>query len=125
MTKQSKNPALAAGFLKWLNSSNESIDIFVGAGGFPATTAQLESPEFLNAKPAYFGGQQINKVLVAASKSVLPGWQYLPWQSYANSIYGDAMARVYASHGDLSKGLADWQKANVTYGQQQGFTVKQ
>ena len=123
VTKQSKNPALAAGFLKWLNSSEESIDIFVGSGGFPATVAQLESPDFLNAEPEYFGGQQINQVLVEAAKSVLPGWQYLPWQAYANSIYGDAMGPVYASKGDLADGLTAWQDANISYGQEQGFTV--
>jgi len=125
VTKQSKNPALAAGFLKWLNSSDESVGIFVKSGGFPSTTATLQSSEFLNDKPAYFGGQEINKVLLQAAKSVLPGWQYLPWQPYANSVYGDALGPVYASHGDLSKGLAAWQSANVTYGKQQGFTVKQ
>jgi multiple sugar transport system substrate-binding protein len=123
VTKQSKNPALAAGFLKWLNSSDESIDIFVGSGGFPATTAQLESSDFLNAEPEYFGGQQVNQVLVEAAKSVLPDWQYLPWQAYANSIYGDAMGPVYASHGDLADGLKAWQDANISYGKEQGFTV--
>ncbi|WP_349425955.1 sugar ABC transporter substrate-binding protein [Microbacterium sp. LWS13-1.2] len=123
VTKQSKNPALAAGFLKWLNASDESIDIFVGSGGFPATIAQLESPDFLNAEPEYFGGQQINKVLVEAAKSVVPGWQYLPWQAYANSIYGDAMGPIYASGGDLADGLTAWQDANITYGQEQGFNV--
>lgn len=125
VTKQSKNPALAAGFLKWLNSSDESVGMFVKSGGFPSTTATLQSSEFLNDKPAYFGGQQINKILVQASKSVLPGWQYLPWQPYANSVYGDALGPVYASHGDLAKGLADWQSVNVKYGKEQGFTVKQ
>lgn len=125
VTKQSKNPALAAGFLKWLNSSDESIDIFVGDGGFPSTVAQLESPDFLNAEPEFFGGQQINKVLVEASKSVVPGWQYLPWQAYANSIYGDSMGPIYANHGDIADGLTEWQDANITYGQQQGFTVAQ
>jgi multiple sugar transport system substrate-binding protein len=123
VTKQSKSPALAAGFLKWLNSSDESIDIFVGAGGFPATTAQLESSEFLDAEPEFFGGQQINQVLVEAAKSVLPGWQYLPWQAYANSIYGDAMGPIYADQGDLADGLTAWQDANISYGQEQGFTV--
>ncbi|MEV4689405.1 ABC transporter substrate-binding protein [Microbacterium sp. LWH3-1.2] len=123
VTKQSKSPALAAGFLKWLNSSDESIDIFVGAGGFPATTAQLESSEFLDAEPEFFGGQQINQVLVEAAKSVLPGWQYLPWQAYANSIYGDAMGPIYADRGDLADGLTAWQDANISYGQEQGFTV--
>jgi multiple sugar transport system substrate-binding protein len=123
VTKQSKNPALAAAFLKWLNSSDESIEIFVNDGGFPATIAQLESPEFLNAEPEFFGGQQINQVLVEAANSVLPGWQYLPWQAYANSIYGDAMGPIYADKGDLADGLLAWQDANVSYGQEQGFTV--
>ncbi|GAB95567.1 multiple sugar transport system substrate-binding protein [Kineosphaera limosa] len=80
VVKQSANPALAAGFLRWLNSSDESIDVFLAGGGFPATVKQLNAPAFLEAKSAYFGGQQINKVLVDAAKSVGTGWQYLPWQ---------------------------------------------
>ena len=40
--KQSKNPALAAGFLKWLNSSKESTKVFMESGGFPSTTADLD-----------------------------------------------------------------------------------
>jgi len=124
VTKQSKNPALAAGFLKWLNSSDESIGIFVDGGGFPATVAQLESSDFLNAEPEFFGGQQINKVLVEASKSVVPDWQYLPWQAYANSIYGDAMGPIYADEGDVADGLKAWQDANISYGETQGFTLE-
>ena len=123
VTSQSENPALAAGFLKWLNASDESIEIFLDAGGFPATVAQLESEEFLEYESDYFGGQQINKVLVEAAGSVLPGWQYLPWQPYANSVYGDAMGPVYANGGDLKEGLRTWQEANVSYGQEQGFTI--
>jgi multiple sugar transport system substrate-binding protein len=123
VTTQSENPALAAGFLRWLNSSDESIGIFVDAGGFPSTVAQLESSEFLNAEPEFFGGQQVNKVLVDAAKSVVPGWQYLPWQAYANSIYGDTMGPIYANGGDIADGLAEWQDANIAYGQLQGFTV--
>ncbi|MDR6144019.1 multiple sugar transport system substrate-binding protein [Microbacterium foliorum] len=123
VTKQSENPALAAGFLKWLNSSDESVDIFVGDGGFPATIAHLESSEFLDAEPEFFGGQQINKVLVDAAKSVVPGWQYLPWQAYANSVYGDAMGPIYANRGSIAEGLKAWQDANVTYGEAQGFTL--
>lgn len=121
--KQSKNPALAAAFLKWLNNSDASIDVFLGTGGFPSTTAQLEDPAFLEEAPEYFGGQQINQVLVEASKNVVPGWEYLPYQVYANSIFPDTVGQAYANRSDLNAGLTAWQENLVTYGESQGFEV--
>ncbi|HEX5858765.1 MAG TPA: sugar ABC transporter substrate-binding protein, partial [Microbacterium sp.] len=112
--KQSKNPALAAAFLKWLNADPASIEIFLAAGGFPATTADLESDEFLNKAPDYFGGQKINEVLVDAAGNVPDGWQYLPYQVFANSIFGDTVGQSYANTTDLNEGLADWQEQLVT-----------
>ncbi|MEV8370529.1 sugar ABC transporter substrate-binding protein [Microbacterium sp. NPDC064584] len=122
--KQSKNPALAAAFLKWLNSDPESIKVFLESGGFPATTAELESPEFLGYESEYFGGQKINEVLVDAAKNVPSGWQYLPYQVYANSIFGDTVGQAYKNNSDLNEGLTAWQEQLVDYGNQQGFTVK-
>lgn len=124
VTAQSKNPALAAGFLQWLNSSKASIDVFLASGGFPATVADLNSDAFLNYTSDYFGGQEINKVLVGAAKSVSTGWQYLPWQSYANSIYADTVGKAYLNKTSIADGLAAWQKQNAAYGTEQGFTVK-
>jgi len=123
VTKQSSNPALAAGFLWWLNNSNDSISIFLESGGFPSTTSQLGSDEFLSAEPEYFGGQKINEVLAAAADSVVPGWQYLPFQVYGNSIFGDTVGQAYENHSDLNEGLTTWQDALVEYGNAQGFTV--
>lgn len=122
--KQSKSPELAAAFLRWLNSDPASIKVFLASGGFPATTADLGSSDFINLKSDYFGGQQINQVLVGASKTVSSGWQYLPWQSYANGIYGDTVGKSYLNHSDLNAGLKAWQDQNVAYGKDQGFTVK-
>ncbi|MET0975785.1 MAG: sugar ABC transporter substrate-binding protein, partial [Leifsonia sp.] len=113
--KQSKNPALAAAFLKWLNNDPESIKIFLEKGGFPSTTAELGSDDFLAEAPDYFGGQKINEVLTAAAKDVPTGWQYLPFQVYANSIFGDTVGQAYANQGDLNAGLAEWQKQLVDY----------
>ena len=121
--EQSKNPALAAAFLKWLNNDPESIKVFLEKGGFPATTADLSSDEFLAQAPEYFGGQKINEVLTDAAKNVPTGWQYLPFQVYANSIFGDTVGQSYANKGDLNDGLAEWQKQLVDYGNGQGFTV--
>jgi multiple sugar transport system substrate-binding protein len=121
--KQSKNQALAAGFLKWLNNNEDSIKVFLASGGFPSTTKDLNSSDFLAQAPEYFGGQKINEVLVDGAKNVSTGWQYLPFQVYANSIYGDTVGQSYTSNSSLNPGLEAWQKQLVEYGNQQGFTV--
>jgi multiple sugar transport system substrate-binding protein len=121
--KQSENPALAAAFLRWLNHSEESVGIFLESGGFPATTADLESDQFLNEAPEYFGGQQINQVLVAASENVEPDFQYLPFQVYANSIFADTVGAAYIDQSDLNLGLQAWQEQLVTFGNSQGFQM--
>ncbi|TIH39069.1 ABC transporter substrate-binding protein [Subtercola vilae] len=119
---QSKNQLVAAGFLQWLNSG-PGVSVFLKGGGFPSTTAQLNDPTFLADAPTYFGGQLINKVLLDASNSVVPGWQYLPFQTYANSVFSDTVGQSYANKSDLNKGLAAWQESSVSYGAQQGFAV--
>ena len=121
--KQTENPALAAGFLKWLNNSDESVSTFLAGGGFPSTTADLTSPEFLGYESEYFGGQKINEVLADAANNVVPGWTYLPYQVYGNSIFGDTVGKAYTDKSDLNAALQTWQDALVEYGNAQGFTV--
>ena len=123
--KQSKNPALAAAFLKWMNSSDDGVKTFLDAGGFPSTTAQLNADDFLSQAPDYYGGQKVNQVLVDASKNVGQGWTYLPFQVYANSVFPDTVGKAYTGHSDLNAGLQAWQEKLVAYGNQQGFTVNQ
>ena len=120
--EQSKNKLVAYGFLEFLNGP-EGAAIHAANGGFPSTVADLESEDFLGYESDYFGGQKINEVLVQASKDVVPGWSYLPFQTYANSIYGDTVGQSYANASDLNEGLAAWQEASVQYGIDQGFTV--
>ena len=124
VVKQSKNPALAAAFLRWLNNDDESLKIFAESGGFPSTTAQLTDPAFVGQESEYFGGQKINEVLTQASEDVRPGWSYLPYQVYANSIFGDTVGQSYANGTDLNAGFAAWEDQLKTYGADQGFTLK-
>ena len=62
-------------------------------------------------------------MLTQASKDVSSGWSYLPYQVYANSIFGDTVGQSYANKADLNEGLAAWQSQLVEYGNEQGFTV--
>jgi multiple sugar transport system substrate-binding protein len=120
--KQSENPELAAAFVRWLNH-DEGVEPFLESGGFPATVADLNDPEFVNKEDEYFGGQPVNQVLTEAAGSVVEGWQYLPFQLYANSIFGDTVGAAYVAHSDLDAGLETWQEALVDYGNEQGFQV--
>jgi multiple sugar transport system substrate-binding protein len=83
----------------------------------------LDSSSFLNQAPSHFGGQKINQVLSAAASSVIPGWSFLPFQVYANSIFPDTVGKAYADKFDLNAAINAWLQASATYGQQQGFTV--
>jgi multiple sugar transport system substrate-binding protein len=119
----SEKKALAYGFVKFADV-DDGVKIRTDAGAFPATTATLESADFLGAKPDYFGGQKINEVLADSAKAVATGWSYLPFQVYANSIFNDTVGKAYASGVSLQDGLKAWQDASIKYGKDQGFTVQ-
>ncbi|MEN1974904.1 ABC transporter substrate-binding protein [Cellulomonas sp. P4] len=119
----SQSKDLAYDFLTYL-SNGPGTQIRIDAGGFPATTADLESDAFLGKESEYFGGQKINEVLSQSAADVVEGWQYLPFQVYANSIFNDTVGQAYVSDTTLADGLAAWQEQATTYGNDQGFTVQ-
>jgi multiple sugar transport system substrate-binding protein len=116
------NKALAYAFARYA-TTGAGAQARIGQGAFPATTADLTSPSYLDKAYPYFGGQQINQVLARAAKAVLPGWSYLPFQVYANSIFNDTVGKAYVSGTTLQDGLMNWQGELVTYGNSQGFDV--
>jgi multiple sugar transport system substrate-binding protein len=118
----SKNQLAAAGFLQFMNAG-QGAQISASEGDFPASTAIMASSSFLDVKPAYFGGQAINQVLAKASAQVLPGWSYLPFQVYANSIFPNTVGQAYTGKSTLTAGLAAWQQQSASYGTQEGFSI--
>jgi multiple sugar transport system substrate-binding protein len=118
----SKNQAAAAAFLQWI-STGQGAQLSASTGDFPASTAVLNSSSWQNQPQAYFGGQAINQVLSKASADVLPGWSYLPFQVYANSIFPNTVGQAYTGKGTLSAGLSAWQQQSASYGSQQGFSI--
>jgi multiple sugar transport system substrate-binding protein len=120
---KSTNKTLAYAFVKYANNG-DGVQTRIDNGAFPATTAQLNSPAFLDAKFPYFGGQQANQIFAQSAKNVVSGWHYLPFQVYANSIYKDTVGKAYVSSTTLQDGLKAWQDQSAKYGTDQGFTVK-
>ncbi|MFC8796931.1 extracellular solute-binding protein [Promicromonospora sp. NPDC057138] len=122
VTEASANKELAYAFLNYANIG-DGVSTRLDAGAFPATMRDLTDPAFLAQEPDYFGGQQINRVLADSATHVLPGWQYLPYQAHANSIYPDTVGQAYTGSTSLADGLIDWQDSIAGYGNEQGFTV--
>ena len=118
----SENAELAYAFLDYA-TNGDGVQARIDGGAFPATTADLESDEFRGTESEYFGGQKINEVLADSAANVVEGWQYLPFQVYANSIFNDTVGQAYVSGTTLDEGLAAWQEQSVAYGNDQGFAV--
>ncbi len=123
MEKGPADKALAYGFLKYA-TDGDGVQIRVENGAFPATTKQIESPEFLADEFEYFGGQKANEIFAKSAKGVVTGWSYLPFQVYANSVFNDTVGKAYVSSTPLADGLKAWQDQSAKYGTEQGFTIK-
>ncbi|WP_433795109.1 ABC transporter substrate-binding protein [Actinoplanes sp. CA-252034] len=123
ITEASTKKALSYAFLKYI-AVEDGAQARTDKGAFPATTAQLNADAFKNKEFPYFGGQKVNEVLAESASQVVTGWTYLPFQVYANNIYGDTVGKAYIGQGKLPDGLKAWQDASIKYGQEQGFTVK-
>jgi multiple sugar transport system substrate-binding protein len=117
------NKALAYGFMKYADDG-DGVQVRVDNGAFPATTAQINSPSFLDTGFKYFGGQKANQIFAKSAADVVTGWSYLPFQVYANSIFNDTVGKAYVSSTTLTDGLKAWQDQSAKYGNEQGFTVK-
>ncbi|MBR8742948.1 ABC transporter substrate-binding protein [Nocardiopsis sp. MG754419] len=119
----SENPALAMGFLEWFSTHESSLEAQVADGNFPAQNTTLQDPAYLDEELDYFGGQQAHRVLAEASDQVAEGWEYLPYQVYANSVFGDSVGPRIAAPGPVQEGLEEWGADLRSYGERQGFDV--
>lgn len=119
VTSQSQNKAAAAGILKYLSEGEGRAII----KGFPSTVADLENPEFLDYPFEAYAGQPANQEGALSAENVVEGWQYLPYQGYANNVFGDSVGKALGSGGDLNAALLEWQETLVQFGNEQGFSV--
>ena len=90
---------------------------------FPATTAMLQDPSFLNQTPAFYGGQQVNKVFAQTSRTVDTKFEWPPFLDQSVNDWTATVGKGLANKGDLGAGSNDWQNQLVSYAKDQGFTV--
>ncbi|RPK55089.1 Lactose-binding protein precursor [Streptomyces sp. ADI96-02] len=122
MTEQSDKKLAAAAFLRYV-SAEEGADITQATGSFPARAKALAAEKFLGAEDEYFGGQEVNRVFADSLAAVGEGWQYLPYDVYAITIFNDKVGKAYTGEKTLQDGLNAWEQELLKYGKDQGFSV--
>jgi multiple sugar transport system substrate-binding protein len=124
--KSSKNPIVAYEFAKFLNTDPSStiLESTSSQELYPATTATLNNPKFVNQKNAFFGGQQVNKLFGQITTTVNPNFPWLPFMDFVYTNYNTTLGAAIANKGDMLAGLKAWQDQVVAYAKQQGYTVK-
>ncbi|MGW6707208.1 ABC transporter substrate-binding protein [Streptomyces sp. NPDC054956] len=125
VTTQAKNKEASVAFAQWISSDPEAVkSLNSEVGLFPATKVLLDNPGFRGAEVPFFPGSKPNEVFADMSKAVRPGWQYLPFQVYANAVFKDSVGQALQPGGNLPAALGTWQDRLKAYGKEQGFTVK-
>ena len=70
-----------------------------------------------------FGGQNVNEVLSAAAQRPTEKFQYLPYNPYAQTAYGDEVSKAYSGDITLEEALQNYAKKLAEQGKQQGYNV--
>jgi multiple sugar transport system substrate-binding protein len=124
VTKTAKDPAAAAKFITWLNSSEDGVNHLITEGGiYPAAKAGLDSPA-LNEPSDYFGGQNINEVFKAAAAKVPTSNVEGPGFNATVSSFTDEFAKVATGAETFSAALDNVQAATVKRLKGEGLSVK-
>jgi multiple sugar transport system substrate-binding protein len=122
--KQSKHPAAAAEFARWILSEREPVEMFSFERFlFPPQNFMLQNEEWLNKKYPFYGGQQVNKVYAEINNTVDKGWEWDPIHEFV-ATQGDAANGKSVEQGKgYTAALQPWQDAIVKYAEQQGLKV--
>lgn len=129
IVKQSKQQAAAYKFIDYL-THGAGAETMAETGTFPSLKKILESSSFTDPTSEankkvndFFGGQNVNEVLSEAAQRKVTDFQYLPYNPYAQTTFGDQISKAYTKEITLSEAFANYSKALAEHGQQQGYSV--
>ena len=123
--KTTKNAVAAAQFAQFLNSDPDSASLFASKQFlFPSTKALLADASFIDQTPAFYGGQQVNKLFAQISDTVSTTFQWPPFLDEVVTDWTDTVGKALADKTDAVTSLGQWESELTTYAKNQGFTVQ-
>ena len=129
VVSQSKQQAAAYKFVEYL-THGDGAQTMADTGTFPSLKKILSSDSFTDPNTEankkvndYFGGQNVNEILSEAAQRKVSAFQYLPYNPYAQSTFGDQISKAYSEDITLEEAFVNYSKALTDHGNQQGYTV--
>jgi multiple sugar transport system substrate-binding protein len=124
VTANSKHPAEAAKFVKWMNSSAEGVKILIEkVDVFPASISN-QTQDALKTPPPFMSNQaDYNTLMARAAKGVRTFQIWGPNANVTFDAYSNAFAGALQNKTPLSDALTQMQQATVNDMKQRGFTV--
>jgi multiple sugar transport system substrate-binding protein len=115
----------AAKFAEFLNTNDETTEMFTTEQFFfPATKALLADESFTGQTPEFYGGQPVNEVFADVSGTVDSEFQWPPFLDQAVTDWDETVGKSFADKGDVGSALDEWQERLTTYAESQGFSVE-
>jgi multiple sugar transport system substrate-binding protein len=122
--KSTKNPIAAAQFAQFLNSDPDSANLFATKQFlYPATKALLADATFAGQTPAFYGGQQVNKLFAQISDTVSSTFAWPPFLDEVVTNWTNTVGKALADKTDAVTALATLESQLTTYAKSQGFSV--
>jgi multiple sugar transport system substrate-binding protein len=124
VTANSKHPAEAAKFVKWMNSSAEGVKILIQqVDVFPASISN-QTQDVLKTPPPFMSNQpDYNTVMTQAAKNVRTFQIWGPNANVTFDAYSNAFGSALQNKTPLPAALTQMQQATVSDMKQRGFTV--
>jgi multiple sugar transport system substrate-binding protein len=124
VTANSKHPAEAAKFVKWMNSSAEGVKILIQqVDVFPASISN-QTQDVLKTPPPFMSNQpDYNTVMTQAAKNVRTFQIWGPNANVTFDSYSNAFGSALQNKTPLPAALTQMQQATVSDMKQRGFTV--
>ncbi|WP_375385740.1 ABC transporter substrate-binding protein [uncultured Microbacterium sp.] len=120
--KGCKHPAEAAKFATWLNSSDESMDILIRGGLYPAANDAFNL-DVLKQGVDYYGGQVVYDEFAASAKNVDTSWTFGPTYDATATAYTDGLASVASGQGTFVDVANDVQKSTLADMKDRGISA--
>ncbi|WEV66141.1 sugar ABC transporter substrate-binding protein [Bifidobacterium sp. ESL0764] len=127
--KANKSQAAAYKFVRYM-THDAGAQQMADSGTFSSLKKILNSSSFTDPNSAankkvndYFGGQNVNKILAEGAQRPTEKFQYLPYNPFAQTAYGDEISKAYHKDITLEKAMSNYAQKLADHGKQEGYTV--
>lgn len=127
--KAGKSQAAAYKFVKYM-THGAGAQQMADTGTFSSLKKILNSSSFTDPNTEankkvneYFGGQNVNKILAEGAQRPVEKFQYLPYNPFAQTAFGDEISKAYSKNIPLEKAMENYAQKLANHGKEEGYNI--